>query len=149
MSFIRSFYTFLFFHIHFVFDYQKLTWRGILLFPGREQAQKKQVIMNFKNVKTATTKIVKHRSSFLLIYNLEKISHSKKQLGHFQPTLFFTSCFPMLFIAFNSPNLVHQHWKEKKTTKSPKNFDLDSRGGGGTPRMKGVEMVVGNLELNP
>ena len=37
----------------------------------------------------------------------------------------------MLFIAFNSPNLVHQHWKEKKTTKSPKNFDLDSRGGGG------------------
>ena len=36
----------------------------------------------------------------------------------------------MLFIAFNSPNLVHQHWKEKKTTKSPKNFDLDSRGGG-------------------
>ena len=37
----------------------------------------------------------------------------------------------MLFIAFNSPNLVHQRWKEKKTTKSPKNFDLDSRGGGG------------------
>ena len=37
----------------------------------------------------------------------------------------------MLFIAFNSPNLVHQHWKEKKTTKSPKNFDLDSRGKGG------------------
>ena len=35
----------------------------------------------------------------------------------------------MMFIAFNSPNLVHQHWKEKKTTKSPKNFDLDSRGG--------------------
>ena len=34
--------------------------------------------MNFKNVKTATTKIVKHRSSFLLINNLEKISHSKK-----------------------------------------------------------------------
>ena len=54
----------------------------------------------------------------------------------------------MLFIVFNSTNLVHQHWKEKKTTKSPKNFDLDS-GGGGTPRMKGVEMVVGNLELNP
>ena len=55
----------------------------------------------------------------------------------------------MSFIAFNSPNIVHQHWKEKKTTKSPKNFDLDSGGGGGTPRMKGVEMVVGNLELNP
>ena len=56
----------------------------------------------------------------------------------------------MLFIAFNSPKLVHQHWKETKTTKSPKNFDLDSGGGGGgTPRMKGVEMVVGNLELNP
>ena len=36
----------------------------------------------------------------------------------------------MLFIAFNSPNLVHQHWKEKKTTKSPNNFDLDSRVGG-------------------
>ena len=35
----------------------------------------------------------------------------------------------MLFIASNSPNLVHQHWKEE-TTKSPKNFDLDSRGGG-------------------
>jgi len=37
----------------------------------------------------------------------------------------------MLFIAFNSPNLVHQHWEEKKTTKSPNNFDLDSRGGWG------------------
>ena len=37
----------------------------------------------------------------------------------------------MLFIAFHSPNIVHQHWKEKKTTKSPKNFDLDSGGGGG------------------
>ena len=35
----------------------------------------------------------------------------------------------MLFIAFNSPNLVHQHWKGKKTTKSPNNFDLDSRAG--------------------
>ena len=35
----------------------------------------------------------------------------------------------MLFIAFHSPNIVHQHWKEKKTTKSPKNFDLDSGGG--------------------
>ena len=55
----------------------------------------------------------------------------------------------MLFIAFNSPNLVHQHWKEKKTTKSPNNFDLDSRVGGGDPRMKGVGMVVGNFELNP
>ena len=55
----------------------------------------------------------------------------------------------MLFIAFNSPNLVLQHWKEKKTTKSPNNFDLDSRGGGGTPLMKGVGIVVGNFELNP
>ena len=36
----------------------------------------------------------------------------------------------MLFIAFNSPNIVHQYWKEKKTTKSSKNFDLDSGGGG-------------------
>ena len=27
---------------------------------------------------------------------------------------------PMLFIAVNSPNLVHQHWKDQKTAKCPK-----------------------------
>ena len=31
---------------------------------------------------------------------------------------------PMFFfIAFNSPNLTHQHWKGKKTVKCPNNLD--------------------------
>ena len=30
---------------------------------------------------------------------------------------------PMFFIAVNSPNLAHQHWEGKKTTRCPNNFD--------------------------
>ena len=32
---------------------------------------------------------------------------------------------PMLFIAIQSANRVHQHWEEKKTQKRPNNFDCD------------------------
>ena len=32
-----------------------------------------------------------------------------------------------LFIAVQSPNLVHQHWGDKETQKSPNNFDWDCR----------------------
>ena len=55
--------------------------------------------MNFKNVKTATTKNVKHRSSFLLIYHLENFSHSKKVVG----TLLANAVFLLLV-----PNVVYR-----------------------------------------
>ena len=32
---------------------------------------------------------------------------------------------PMLFIAVNSPNLMHQHWEGQKTAKCPNKFDWD------------------------
>ena len=32
-----------------------------------------------------------------------------------------------LFIAVQSPNLVHQHWGDKETQKCPNNFDWDCR----------------------
>ena len=67
---------------------------------------------------------------FYLFITWRKSVTAKNSWDTFSQRCFCTSCFLMLFIAFNSPNLVHQHWKEKKTTKSPKNFDLDSRGGG-------------------
>ena len=35
---------------------------------------------------------------------------------------------PMLFIAVNSANLVHQHWVGKTTAKCPNNFDCETFG---------------------
>ena len=32
---------------------------------------------------------------------------------------------PMLFVAVNSPNLVHEHWEGKMTVKCPNNFDCE------------------------
>ena len=34
----------------------------------------------------------------------------------------------MLFIAVYSPNLLHQHWKGKKTVKCPNNFEVGCSG---------------------
>ena len=30
---------------------------------------------------------------------------------------------PILFVAVNSPHLVHEHWEGKMTVKRPNNFD--------------------------
>ena len=55
----------------------------------------------------------------------------KKLFGHFQRKLFFFNFGPslqvlgMLFIALNSPNLVHQHCGGEETVKCPSNFDGD------------------------
>ena len=52
------------------------------------------------------------------------------RLGHFHWTLFFCLLarflsLTMLFIALNSPNLVHQYWEGQETVKCPNSFDWD------------------------
>ena len=53
-----------------------------------------------------------------------------KIVGTLQPNAVFfllvlTSSLSKLFIALRSPNLVHQHWGDKKTPKCPNHFDWD------------------------
>ena len=63
---------------------------------------------------------------YYYIYGLRQ-----KQFGHFHRKLSFFNSGPslpvlgMLFIALNSPNLVHQHCEGEETVKCPSNFDGD------------------------
>ena len=63
------------------------------------------------------------------LYNQELQSQTKI-VGALRPNaVFFLLVLPLslskLFIAAQSPNLVHQHWGDKETQKCPNNFEWD------------------------
>ena len=63
------------------------------------------------------------------LYNQELQSQTKI-VGALRPNaVFFLLVLPLslskLFIAVQSPNLVHQHWGDKETQKCPNNFEWD------------------------
>ena len=63
-------------------------------------------------------------------YNWYQLQSQTKIVGTLRPNaVFFLLVLPLslskLFIAVQSPNLVHQHWGDKETRKCPNNFDWD------------------------
>ena len=61
---------------------------------------------------------------------LQSPESQTKIVGTLRPNaIFFLLLLPLslskLFIAVQSPNLVHQHWGDKETQKCPNNFDWD------------------------
>ena len=63
-----------------------------------------------------------------IIPHLDSLQSQTKIVGTLPPNTVFSllACLlvlPMLSIAVNSPNLVHQHWEGEKTAKCLSDFD--------------------------
>ena len=64
------------------------------------------------------------------IFCSAQLQSQTKIVGTLKPNAVFfllvlPSCLSKLFIAVQSPNLVHQHWGDRETQKCPNNFDWD------------------------